>query len=283
MNSNDVFVRYRASKVARRFITASLADQIEERIKDFLKDPGNIQANKQFASWLSDNFAFEGSKTPKGGKAWKEVFQRMHWELTYGLTQHRPEIVQEFVQRDWDILKANLPEVVKLFTSEGGRNIPKEVQVGANTYRNLSGFTDKQLDGYIKVLEKVFDELKGWRKKALSGGLKIALAGPKEFHGTAAGKYKSSEDTLYVRATPQILKRAPGSYGSFDYIIVHELGHRYEYKNSTQTNFDVVAWKSSKYSQNDGEAFAELFAISNFDLKGPWREEVIKKFNDLMG
>lgn len=283
MTPDEVVLRYRATKLAQRFITAGLADQFEAKIEEVLREPGNAQTNKQVAAWLSENFAFEGSKTPKGGKAWKQPLELLHWELNYGLTQHSPNGVREIVQLSWGKIKPNLTEVVKLFTSEGGRNVPKEVKVGSNTYLNLSGFTDKQLDGYIKVLEKVFDELNGWRKKALAGGLKIALAGPKEFHGTASGKYKSAEDTLYVRATPQVLKRGAGTYGSFDYIIVHELGHRYEYKHKVGTNFDKVEWKTSRYSQTEGEAFAELFAISNFDLKGPWRDEVVTKFNELMG
>lgn len=136
---------------------------------------------------------------------------------------------------------------------------------------------------YIDALEAVFAEVKGWRRKAFDGGLKVALAGPDKFRGTAGGTYKSAEDTMYVRATPKVLKRTRGTYGAFDYIIIHELGHRYEYKHRTtvDVDFDKSEWVTTPYSRKEGEAFAELFALSNFGMKGDW-DEKIKKFDDLM-
>jgi len=32
-----------------------------------------------------------------------------------------------------------------------------------------------------------------------------------------------------------------------------------------------------------GEAFAELFAISNFGITGPWDQSVVERFEKLMG
>jgi hypothetical protein len=161
--------------------------------------------------------------------------------------------------------------------------VPKELKVGGNTYLNLVGFDEKKLKTYVAALEKVFDEVKGWRRKALSGGIRVALAGPSEFHGTAAGVYKSAQDTLFVRATPNVLKRTQGTYGAFDYIIVHELGHRYDRKVGPGFDFERQEWWTSRYSQKEGETFAELFAISNFGMKGDWNQAVVEKFNELMG
>ncbi len=275
--------RHRAARIARRFLVAGLAEQFEAKIRDLLSGPLDIQKGKALAAWMSDNFHFKGSKTPKGGKDLKDILRMLHWALDVGIGHGGdPEIMRPTIESDWSKIQPRLNDLVKLFTEEGGKVVPKEVKVGANTYSNLSGFSEKQLDGYIKALEAVFDELKGWRKKALAGGLKVVLAGPGEFHGTAAGKYKSNEDSLYVRATPKILKRSRGTYGSFDYIIIHELGHRYEYKRRPSVDFDRQEWFTSPYSMKEGEGFAELFAISNFGIKGPWKQETLDRFEDFM-
>lgn len=272
-----------ASRVAQRFILAGLADQFELKMQDFLRGPLSSSKGHALADWLSDNFHFEGSKTPKGGKRLKELLLKLHWFLKSGINQtSNSESARDTIESTWDEIRTQLGILVKMFSGEGGKVVPKEVRVGSNTYKNLSGFEEKELLNYAKALEQVLDTLKGWRKKALSGGLVVALAGPKEFRGTSSGKYKSSEDVLYVRATPTILKRSSGTYASFEYIIVHELGHRYEYKNPINEDFDRPEWYTSPYSKNEGEAFAELFAISNFELKGPWSKDTLDRFEASM-
>jgi len=281
----NYLISQRAQRVVMRFCkTAGLKDQLETRVQTFLSGPLDIQKGKELAQWLENNFYFLGAKTPKGGKELKETLKQLHWWFKFGMTQHShdTEKLRPTIENVWGEIKTNLPAVVKLFSEEGGKVVPKEMRVGANTYLNLSGFTEDQLNDYIKGLEQVFDQLKDWRKKALGGGLKIALAGSNDFHGTSAGKYKSEEDTLYVRATPNVLKRTRGSYGAFDYIIVHELGHRYYSKRRPDMDFDKPQWWTSKYSRNEGEAFAELFAISNFDIRGSWDRAIVDKFEDYM-
>ena len=270
-------------RVARRFV-AGLGSELERRMKDLLAGPLDAAKGRQLGEWLEANFHFLGAKTPRGGKELKEDLNRLHWYVKSGLGQQQnPEVLRESIESAWEKVQHRLGDVVKLLSDEGGTVVPKDIQVGGNTYLNLSGFSEAVLSGYVKALEQVFDELKGWRKKALKGGLKVALAGPKEFRGTSAGKYKSGEDTLYVRATPQILKRTHGTYGAFDYILVHEIGHRYSYRlTMPHEDFDRPNWWTSRYSHNDGEAFAELFAISNFALKGPWDQAVVERFEALM-
>lgn len=269
-------------RVARRFV-AGLGDQLDAKMEALLGGPLDVGKGKELAEWMEANFHFLGAKTPRGGKTIKEDVNRLHWWLKAGLGQHRDlEGIRPTLEDAWGKVKAHLDEVVRLLSDEGGKVVPKEIRVGANTYRNISGFSEGQLTVFIKALEQVFDELKGWRKKALAGGVVVALAGPKEFRGTAAGSYRSGEDTLYVRVTPKILTRTRGSYGAFDYIIVHELGHRYEYKFHPREDFDKSHWLTSKYSSKEGEAFAELFAISNFGIKGPWDQARVDRFEEYM-
>jgi hypothetical protein len=47
-------------------------------------------------------------------------------------------------------------------------------------------------------------------------------------------------------------------------------------------DFDKPEWWTSKYSRTEGESFAELFAISNYNLTGPWDQKVVGKFEEFM-
>jgi len=270
-----------ALRVARRF-QASLADQLETRINQLLADldPGR---GRELGQWLEDNFFFLGAKTPKGQKALKENVRKLHWFVKHGLAQSQtPERLRDTIEGVWGEIKPHLADLTRYFSTEGGKNVPKEITLGGNTYVNVSGFDEELLGKYAKRIETVFDSLKGWRRKALAGGVRVALAGPRDFRGTSKGTYRSSEDTLYVRATPEVLKRSGDSYASVEYIIVHELGHRYERKRSVGIDFDKPEWWSSQYSRKEGEAFAELFALTNFDITGYGSEAVLKRFESVM-
>lgn len=274
--------RFISVRVARRFM-AGLGDQLENRMQALLSGPLDVSEGRRLGAWLEENFHFQGAKTPRGGKSLKGALQKLHWWLFgIGMNRDDPESARPTLEDAWSDVQSHLGEIVKLFSDEGGVKVPKQVTVGPNTYRNLSGFTEKQLQGYIKALEQVFSELKGWHKRALVGGLYVALAGPSEFRGTTSGKYKFSADTLYVRATPKILHRTRGTYAAFDYIIIHELGHRYQAKYRVSQDFDRPEWWTSRYSRNEGESFAELFALSNFGMTGPWDQSVVERFEAAM-
>lgn len=272
-------------RVARRFV-AGITDQLRSRMEGFLAKPLDEAEGRALAEWLRENVRFDISKTPKGGKVFKGALEKLHYWLRNGPRDGDRPGVRASIEDAWADVDRHLEEIVRLFSEEGGVSRPKELRVGSNLYLNLSGFTEPQLKKFAESLEQVFDGLKGWRQKALAGGVRVALAGPKEFRGTAAGKYKREEDTLYVRATPAVLKRTRGSYGSFDYIIVHELGHRYDDKHRLPTDFEQSEWHTSKYSTTEtmsgGESFAELFAISNYGITGAWDAAIVDRFEAVM-
>jgi hypothetical protein len=267
-------------RVASRAIQASLKDDLTRRM-DQLFSNFNEEEATQLAAWFHETFRFDSPKTPKGQKPLKELASKFHWFLrdsgakSYG--PGNPASVNE-AKNLWQDLKPKVDDLVQYFSNEGTSEVLKELRVGSNTYLNKADLPTETLKKYAKSMEKVFDELRGWRKKALAGGVTVAFASPRDFSGTVSGKYKTSEDILMVRATPAIVKRTGGTYASFDYIMVHELGHRYEHKNQVKQDFDRAEWVTSKYSTKEGEAFAELFALSNFDLKGPWDQAVVEKF-----
>lgn len=180
-----------------------------------------------------------------------------------------------------DDIKPHLAKIVTLFTDEGGKVVPKELTLSGVTYVNEVGVDAASVEKYAKRLEVIFNSITGWRAKALRSGLKVILASPRQFRGTVGGKYKRNEDALYIRTTPNVLKRGEG-YGSFEYIIVHELGHRFERYNRIAIDFDKVEWWTTKYSRNEGEAFAELFALGHFGTRGTWDPAVVDRFEQAM-
>ena len=271
-------------RVASRFVLAGLASEARARFDAYLSAPFDAERSADLARWFTENFAVSVSSTPRGGKALKELAGKILWVLRGGEKwggEHAEQYRSTF-EADWRQLSADLDRFVVLFSSEGGREVPASKTVSGRTYLNLVGFSAERFDEYVGALEEVFAEVKGWRRGAFAGGLKVALAGPSEFRGTASGVYRSREDTMYVRATPKVLKRSRGTYGAFDYIVIHELGHRYERLNRLPVDFDRMGWRTTRYSWTDGEAFAELFALSNFGLTGTWDAEILTRFEATM-
>jgi hypothetical protein len=277
-----------AVRVARLFV-AGLADELETKVEDLVKNhPEDRQEALEFLGWLKKNF-----KTQVAVRGHKELVGELD-RLVGILTEYygqgsNPSFGSVMVQQIWERgIKPRLEELTQYFTDEGGSKLVSEYKLGSNTYLNQVGMAKDSLVKYATRLDSLFGTLTGWRKKALSGGLTVALAPPKNFRGTSSGKYKTLEDILYVRAVPKVLQRSGGSYGSIDYILIHELGHRYEHLHPLKTNFDVPEWWTSKYSMTESmsgssESFAELFAIGHFGITGPWDQSKVERFEKLMG
>lgn len=275
---------WRTTFKGARFIRAGLGEELRRKMDDLLRD-FDVEKAKAVGEWIDANFRVNSPKTPKGGKDLKDKAQRLVWVLKHraGSTQGDPaEVAQKVraeVESDWKDIEGKLGPFVAGFTDEGGKIVPKEVVLDGVSFENEVGVDEATLDKYAKRLSTIFHSIHGWRAKALTGSLKVVLASPRKFNGTASGKYKSNEDALYIRATPNILKR-DGGYGSFEYIIVHELGHRYERHNRLPVDFD--SWVTTRYSHKEGEAFAELFAIGHFKMTGTWDPAIVERFEKEM-
>jgi hypothetical protein len=263
-----------------RHVTASLGSELTRRMESLLQGDYDVEEAKKTAVWLNDNFRFKSPKTPRGQKQLKEQMDKLWWSLAHGGLVHRSA-----VQLTWEEVKPKVADLVRYFSNEGVSVVSDKIELGGNTYFNRAGLDNVTLEKYARRLEALFSTVKGWRAKAFVGGLKVAFASPRDFRGTASGKYRQSEDMLYVRTTPAVLKRGEG-YGGFDYILIHELGHRYDAKNPPPVNFDRPEWWTSKYSQTDSlagsESFAELFAIGHYNMRGPWDPAILDRFEKVM-
>ena len=260
-------------------MTADLASDLDRKVQQLIRDydsalesadggPPDRQRLQQigaaFGDWFKATFTVETSGTPRGGKAAKQQAQLFLWIAQFG-PGTRGET--DSLLADWVALQPFVPVLVSKFSSEGGSTL-REIKTPLATYQNLKGLAPATFKKYVKSLDVIFASVKGWRRKALRGDFKVALAGPDKFRGTAAGKYNAPSDTMFVRATPKVMRRSGGTYGSPEYILIHELGHRYESKVGAPSSVPYT----TRYSRAEGgfggsEAFAELFALGHFGIR----------------
>ena len=267
---------------------APLAQQLTTKMEALFRN-FNEAESKKVAEWFEQSFGrIKQSRTPSGGKKVKEAADHMLWELRSRANQMRDlEKARKQVEYVWrDKLQPHVAMLVKLFSDEGGVDVPTELKVGGRLYENRVGLSGPKLRAFVQRLEELWKSLKGWRRMALKGELRVVLAGPKDFRGTSAGVYRSQQDAMFVRATPKVMKRSAGTYGAPDYIMIHELGHRYEYKvRRLPVDFERQQWWTTPYSRKDGEQFAELFALGHFNMTNWGTVEfgpVLERFEKVM-
>ena len=275
-------VYWEVTAKGRRVALAGIVSELTMRMEALLQAFDPLKA-KELGEWLDSNFRVSSPKTPKGGKALKERMQRLVWVLKFRYSSSKDpdpaRLVQE-IQRDWDEIKRD-PSLLVKFTDEGGTVVPKDLELDGVLYVNEAGVSASELAKYAKRLAAVFASLRGWRRKALTGRLIVNLKPPSAFNGSVSGKYKSERDEMWVRTTPSILRRAAG-YASFEYILVHELGHRYEHKQRLPQDFDKASWWTTRYSRDEGESFAELFALGHSAITGSWDGAIVERFERVM-
>jgi hypothetical protein len=243
-----------------------------------------LEIYEPFEKWVDANFRVNLTNTPRGGKPVKAAWKRFTYYIN-AMQGSRSSTAN--MSKAWDDFKPMVPKLVKLFTDQG-KQVTRDIKTANATYINQKGVSSATFKKYVKALDAMFSALKGWRRKALGKGLKVVLAGSDSFRGTAKGRYNKPSDTLFVRATPKVMKRSGGAYGSPEYILIHELGHRYENMHHHGTKFDGTEWTTTPYSMTDSmtgtEKFAELFALGHFGIRNAHREfgSVVDRFEQEM-
>ena len=145
------------------------------------------------------------------------------------------------------------------------------------TFINSSIMADKVFKERVNELESFLKTLKSPHNKTLGNNLVVRFVRKEESKSSA--KYKRDKDEIYLRPDRKITDG--DGYGSFVYVLLHELGHRYEESHNTK-EFESVEWITTPYSMKDtlsgNEHFAELFALSHWPEKYPKYQDQIKKF-----
>lgn len=252
--------------------TASVQD-LRDRMGQLLRGPLDPTDRKSFVDWFAQQYPqVMMATTPRGGK---QVKQEADWliRLLRGPADepgiwYKWSVTSADVLARWSRLEPLVDDLDRLF---GGSNVPVQFQGVHALYLNPKGLASATFNQLVTMMDQLFGSITGWRARALDG-LKVAFVGPQDMRGTSAGKYQSSTDTLMVKATPAVLARRSGQYGSPDYILVHELGHRYDRLFGTGgQNFDRNPWYTTEYSRSESlggsESFAELFALGHFGIR----------------
>lgn len=277
-----------------------LAQQLRGRVRKVLAHP-DWDEIVAFRAWFDQEFPLVTSgRTPKGMKKVKadaDFFIRVFHAPTSDVPalqqtmreKNLPNTMQEIGKR-WKYLEPHVDELARHFSRKTKAAKMAELKVGNITFKNEAGVGSAAMKRYAASLAAVFQKLKGWRRKAIGSGLTVVLAPATAFRGTSSGRYRAEKDQLLVRATPKVMKGlGRGTYGSPEYILIHELGHRYDRKHPTPENFDSQRWYTTRYSRTDSvagsEAFAELFALGHFGIKKAhisWDPEIQVRFEKLM-
>lgn len=273
-------------------------DDLQGRVKAYPADAPLSREDRtkvqELAAWFRKTFRVDSAKTPKGQKKLKEEAHRFLKTLEEYSRYESPKATLFDFDGPWGWgwsrhLQPALDDLVRYFTGEGDSAAGKkeqivELKLTHAVYVSRASISEVNFRKYAEKIDAVFGRVKGWRAKALKGSLTVVFQGAGQMK--SQGKYITAKDEMWVKATPAVMKRGEGSYGSADYILVHELGHRFEKFNRLPEDFDRSGWHTTSYSRTEGfggsESFAELFALGHFDIKGNWDGAIVDRFEKLM-
>jgi hypothetical protein len=216
-----------------------------------------------------------GKKSPPG------LVKEMN-TLKYILSQI--EKVTEFGKSLAPIALANIKSAIQavgvdsldsLLSTLTGRS-SENITTTRATFINSSTLSDAAFKERVSELDAFLRTLKPPHDAALGRNLTIRFVRKEQVKASA--KYKRDKDEILLRPDRKIV--TGDGYGSFVYVLLHELGHRYE-RNHNTSQFDSAEWVTTPYSATDNingnEQFAELFALSHWPNKyGKYAEKITK-------
>ena len=174
-------------------------------------------------------------------------------------------------------LRMTRDEIIDAYSNDKQTTIKKSV----GTYIKFDSLSYDKFLYNIDVVENVLESLKGYHKD-VAQGVKVKFVGSGDIKSKAL--YKTSQDTLFINSSK--VKPSGNEYAGLEYVIVHELGHRYLKMHPQHWDYDSQEWATTKYSMVDSmtgeEKFAELFALSNWTSKYPQYVDKIKKFEEFL-
>ena len=255
-----------------------LFESLEHDIKSF---NGSEKSLEILTNWI-DSLDLKSGKAPKGmAKQYaniKFIQKQLDMNKQFGKNAGIDNIkatVQHLTDEDIKKLTTALSKENKGTT---------ELQLKNAIFHNESIISESKFKDISEDIDKFLSKLTDFHKKTLSPELHIYFV--KKELSNAKAKYKRDKDAIYIR--PDRVKIG-NEYASFNYVVVHELGHRYLANNRVKFDYDASEWITTPYSKTDSmsgeEKFAELFALSFFNYSGkPFDDykEKIEKFEGVM-
>jgi hypothetical protein len=250
----------------------------------------------ELVSWI-DSLKLKTGKAPRG---LKKEFEKLQWIARkvdfYAKFIEKPKHIFQMLNPDSDYdsyVESLIRDIQTSFTLMSVEDIKKveakllnkaqevsELKLSNATYYNESTMSSKKFVTQSKVIDKHLGTFTGVHKKALTVKPLVVRFVKKE-QSKATAVYKTMLDEIYIRPDRKFI--TGDGYGSFVYIITHELGHRYEaiVKDNSKLHHIFTTNYSQKDTMSGSEAFGELFAISHFgEKKYPEFKDQIKKFKD---
>jgi len=257
---------------------------ILEKIKSFDKSEESVKVLQDWLKGLNLNTGKAPSGLSKQYKNLKILNDKVNSLKQWGMNANILHIIDYYVK------SLSLEDLEKL---ENKLSIQSkgvfELKLKNAKYINHSIISEKNFIKFSKEIDSFLNDLSGYHLEILNPLLTIVFV--KKEDTKAKATYKTQLDLIYVR--PDKIKSG-NEYASFNYIVLHELGHRYLQYNENKVkkvlgNYDAVEWITTKYSMVDSmsgeEKFAELFALSHFNYSKPpfnTYTNTINKFVKLM-
>jgi len=248
-----------------------------ENLYNLLNFKGTDKEIKLLKEWL-DSLRLSYGRSPKG---LKKEFNDLQF------LQRQFDVAKQFkIQVNISNIKAILSRwtkdtIDKIQNSLSDKEQQTELSLKNATYINNSLLNASKFRELAQQLDSFLNSLKGFHAKALKKPLKVRFV--KKAVIKSKARYKSNSDEILIR--PDYIKFSD-NYGSFSYILVHELGHRYLKLFGKGLNFNHPEWYTTRYSMqqtmSEEEPFAELFALSNWANKYTEYKEKINKFIKLL-
>ncbi len=232
---------------------------------------------KDLATWIS-HFPDSG-RCPKGQKdnfsKIKQLKKCIDVYNEFGIVGQPVAAIFTY----WD--KESIHNLVDTFLSPTKRKTISAVTHNQFSFLNKSAISQKAFLQKVKDIIPILDNLSGFHAKAVEKPLEIHFKKPADIGSKA--KYISADDQVWVNSQS---KSDNDLYGHLKYILVHEIGHRFENLHGLPDGWNDARFYTTKYSHHESfsssEAFAEVFAVSNWPDKYEQYTDQIMRFNRLM-
>lgn len=266
------------TELYQRILTESVDTDELKRIGKSLLNFTNDKIT-DFVKWI-DQFPSSG-KAPAG---MKKDFEDIKWLKKSADTYKEYKIVPQPIGATfsrWD--ESYIDRLVDAFFNTKTERT-SNITIGNLFFVNESAMASSRFKETSAKIAKFLQRFDGFHKKALVGKLEIYFTSSNAFRAKAI--YRSTTDKIMIKES-NAREVDTEAYGYLLYILVHELGHRFEFKSKVPLSFRDEDFYTTKYSQTDSmfgsECFAEIFAISFFgESKYPQFAEKIRAFENLM-
>ena len=248
----------------KQFNTLNESDEAQS-LSYFLAIKNDMKFYNEIDMFFRQNFILNG-KAPRGMK-------KQWGGIQYTLNQL--DILKQF-STDKDFLKSTVINIKNTLgyiteddwaklTAKTGAKVKKDIVINKVTYVNESPMGVKAFAEMAETLSILLNRLTGSRKKVL--GKKLIIKVVKGIKSKAS--YSLSDDVIQIKYSPKVTSLLNSDlYGWLNYIIIHELGHRYEVKFGRPDWYVSSQFLTTKYSKVEsfslGEDWAECFALGFF-------------------